>query len=86
MTDMFRTHARTLTSPPEHAAAITPVDEPLAACDPRALCRHGRRLAVKMAGGAVVTLANVPSGSLLPIRVERVLAPGTTASQILGLW
>jgi len=86
MTDMFRTHARTLTSPPEHAAAITPADQPLAHVTRAVYVGTGGDLAVKMAGGAVVTLANVASGSLLPIRVERVLASGTTASQILGLW
>jgi hypothetical protein len=32
-----------------------------------------------------VTFANVPDGTLLPIRVDRVLATGTTATGIVGL-
>ena len=56
MTDTFRTHTRSLTSPPEHAASILPDD------------------------------AGAPGGTLLPVRVSRVLASGTTASGILGLW
>lgn len=34
---------------------------------------------------ADVTLANVPSGSVLPIRVRAIRATGTTASQIVSL-
>ena len=34
---------------------------------------------------ASVTLANVPDGTLLPIRTTRVLATGTTATNIVAL-
>jgi hypothetical protein len=39
-----------------------------------------------MLDGTTVTLANVPNGTLMPLRVSRVLATGTTASAILGFW
>ena len=38
-----------------------------------------------MLDGGSVTLVDVPSGTLLPLRVSRVL-PASTASGILGLW
>lgn len=34
---------------------------------------------------AAVTFFNVPSGSILPVAVGRVLATGTTATQIVAL-
>jgi hypothetical protein len=39
-----------------------------------------------MLDGSVVTIANVPNGTMLPLRVDRVLATGTTAGAILGFW
>jgi hypothetical protein len=41
---------------------------------------------VRMLGGAVVTLSNVPTGALIPIRVTQVLATGTSANGIVGFW
>jgi hypothetical protein len=35
--------------------------------------------------GAAVTFKNAPSGSVLPIQGKKVLATGTTATNILGL-
>lgn len=87
MTDTFKTHSRGLTSPPEHAAAILPNDALDLAVVPRALyVGVAGNVAVRMAGGGTVTLASVPAGTLLPIRVSRILATGTTAGGILGFW
>lgn len=87
MTDTFKTHSRGLTSPPEHAIAIAPSDAGDLAAVTRALyVGAAGNVAVRMAGGGSVTLANVPAGTLLPIRVDRVLATGTTAGGILGFW
>lgn len=87
MTDTFKMHSRGLTSPPEHAVAILPDDTGDLAITTRALfVGLAGDVTVRMAGGGVVTLANVPAGTLLPIRVDRVLATGTTAGAILGLW
>jgi hypothetical protein len=38
-----------------------------------------------MIGGDTVTLAGVPAGTFLPVRVIKVLSTGTTASSIVGL-
>lgn len=87
MTDSFKTHSRGLTSPPENAAVILPNDMADLAVVPRALfVGQTGDVAVRMLGGASVTLANVPAGTLLPIRVDRVLSTGTTAGDILGFW
>ena len=40
---------------------------------------------MRLQDGTELVLANVPTGTLLPIRVARVL-PATTATQIVGLW
>jgi hypothetical protein len=87
MTDSFKHHSRSLTSPPEHALAIQPDDAAVLPQVPRALwVGSGGDLAVRMAGGETVILAGVPAGTLLPVRVARVLASGTTAGDILGFW
>ena len=84
----FQSHARSLTSPPENAVAIRASDAGTLAVVTRALyVGSAGDLVVRMAGGnAFVTLANVAAGSLLPIRVDRVLATGTSAGSLLGLW
>lgn len=47
----------------------------------------GGDLAVTMYdSGQSVTFPNVQSGSLLPIRVSKVLSTGTTASDIVVIW
>jgi hypothetical protein len=54
---------------------------------PRALfVGTGGDLAVEMMSGDEVVFKNVPNGTLLPIRVRKVLVAGTTAANILGLY
>ncbi len=87
MIDEFSKYSRSLVSPPESAAAITPDDMSDISHVTRALyVGGGGHLRVKMLGGETATFANVPSGTLMPLRVLRVLATGTTATAILGLW
>jgi hypothetical protein len=87
MIDTFRSHSRTLTAPPEAAAAILPADTGELACATRAVyVGGGGDLRVRMLGGMVVTLAAVPGGSLLPLRIRQVLATGSTAHDLVGFW
>ena len=87
MIDTFRKYGRSLTSPPEQAVAVAPADARDLACVTRALYVGGAGdLCVRMLGGAEVTLAAVPAGALLPLRVTRVLATGTSATAIVALW
>jgi hypothetical protein len=87
MIDTFRKHGRSLTSPPEEAAAITPDDAAELGHATRAIwVGGGGDLRLRLLGGAVVTLAAVPAGSLLPLRARQVLADGTTATALVGFW
>lgn len=87
MIDTFQKHSRSLTSPPEQAAAVVPADGTDLSCVTRAIyVGGGGSLRVRMLGGAEVTFAAVPAGALLPLRVRRVLATGTTATAIIALW
>jgi hypothetical protein len=47
---------------------------------------NGGDIAVTMRGGDEVTFANVADGVILPIRVLRVKATGTTATDILAIY
>jgi hypothetical protein len=85
MTDSFAKHTRSLTSPPEHALAIVPADADLAQVTRAVYVGAGGDLAVRMRNGASVTFVAVPTGTLLPIRVSRVL-PASTAGSLVGLW
>jgi hypothetical protein len=87
MTDSFQKHSRSLTSPPEQAVAVVPADGTDLACVTRAIYVGGAGdLRVRMQSGAEVTFAAVPAGALLPLRVKRVLAAGTSATAIVALW
>ena len=87
MTDSFRRHSRSLTAPPEHGAAVVPDDARDLAAVTRALYVGGAGdLAVVMADGTRLVFGAVPAGTLLPVRVARVLATGTSATRVVGLW
>lgn len=87
MTDTFDGHATSLISPAAGAFAITPSDT-------ENLSRSGRALYIGSAGhvtlvtvsGQTVRFANAGDGSILPVRAQRVLATGTTARDIVGLY
>ncbi|HUF56671.1 MAG TPA: hypothetical protein VMM55_08950 [Thermohalobaculum sp.] len=86
MTDKFRARSSGLSSPGHSAADIVPADGTDLAVTSRALYVGGAGdLRVTMAGGQTVTFANLAPG-ILPVRVRRVHATGTTASGIVALW
>lgn len=85
--DRFSDLPTTLTAPARDAIAITPSDGTDIATLPRALyVGTAGNVAVQMAGGASVTFQSVPAGALLAIRPRRILATGTTASNLVALW
>lgn len=87
MIDLFKSHARTLTSPPEHAIEIMPSDLEEQSHITRALYVGGSGdMVVRLKDDVIVTLANVPAGTFLPLRIQQVLATGTTATSIVGFW
>jgi hypothetical protein len=87
MTDTFRRHSRSLTAPPENGAAITASDTASLGFITRAIYVGGAgSLRVEMMGGEDVTFQGLTAGTMLPIRVQRVFATGTTAIALVALW
>jgi hypothetical protein len=70
-----------------HGFSIAPSDvDPLAA-ETRAIYVGGAGdLAVTLASGDTVTFAGLGAGSLLPVRIRKVLATGTSATGLVGLY
>ena len=85
--DIYKDYPSTLTAPVREAEAVTSGVDTTFAQVPRALYVGGAGdLRVEMLGGQTVTFAAVPGGTLLPLRAARVLASGTTATWVVGLW
>ena len=86
MADDFASHETSLISPVQDADAILPSDSATLPKATRGLYVGATGdLRVRLVSGATVTLAAVPGGSLLPLRVDQVLATGTTAGALVGL-
>ncbi|MEN1729402.1 MAG: hypothetical protein AAGJ52_13280 [Pseudomonadota bacterium] len=84
--DLFKGVTAGLESPAETLEEISPNDASDLAHVTRALyIGTGGNLRVTAKGGATVTIPNLPSGSVLPIRVSRVHETATTASGLIGL-
>ena len=85
MSDDFDNFQNGLTAPATRAVAITPHDSNDLAFVTRAIYVGGSGdLSLVMRSGDTVTLSDVPAGTLLPIRVSRVLT-ATTATNVVGL-
>jgi hypothetical protein len=70
----------------DRAAAITPNDSTLFTQETALYVGTGGTLVVNMWGAnEETTFNNVPNGTFLPILVDKVMATGTTASNIVGL-
>lgn len=69
------------------AFSVTKSDSTTFSRMPRALYVGGEGdVAVRTAEGTNVTFASVPAGTILPIRCDRVLSTGTTATNIVALY
>ena len=77
-----------LDSPAGSAAAVTASNTADLITPARALYIGGAGdVVVNMLGeGSSITFAGLAAGSILPVRVSRVLATGTTATDIVALW
>ena len=72
--------------PAEYAVAVTKSDSTVLNAT-RALYIGGSGdVAVTMAGGGNVTFSALAAGTILPIRVTKVLSTGTTATNIVALY
>ncbi len=86
MTDRFADFQPSLSGPASTGFSVVPNDAADLPEATRALyVGTGGDLAVTMLSGAELVLAGLPDGSLLPLRVVRVRATGTTAAAIVGL-
>lgn len=84
--DRFASHARGLSAPADHAFAITPDDGTDLSYVTRALyVGSAGAVTVVMAEGTTITFSGLFAGQVLPVRVRRVLATGTTATALVGL-
>lgn len=76
-----------ITAPAANFAAITPNDGSDLAYVTRGIyVGTGGDISAVNAAGDVVPFKSLPAGILLPIRVARIRATGTTASNIVALW
>lgn len=86
ISDDFSSHTTGLTSPARAAVAITPSDgAPLADAVRAIYVGGGGALRVRMVSGDVVDFANAQGGMIYPLRVDQVMATGTSATGIVGL-
>lgn len=86
MPDRFQYASPSLSGPASHGFAITPHDTNPLAETTRALYVGGAgAVSVVLASGASLSFASVSPGTVLPVRVTKVMATGTTATDILGL-
>lgn len=86
MPDIFEGTTPGLSSPLEHLADILPNDAADLAQVTRALYVGGAGdVRLTTLGGETVTLRGLATG-WHPLRVSRVLAAGTTASDLVGAW
>jgi len=87
MADNFEDFNSGLDSPALNAEAVTPSDSVSLTNDSRGLFVGGAgNISVLMSGGTSVTFTGVVAGSILPIRVNRVNATSTTATDIVSLY
>jgi hypothetical protein len=79
--------ADAISAPAQRGFTITPSDAVDLAAETRGLwIGASGDLALVLASGDEVTIAGAVGGTLLPLRVTRVKATGTSAAQLVGLY
>ena len=87
MTERFEARAQDVAAPARRGFAIVASDTTDLAAETRAIyVGAAGDLSLILSSGDAVTLAGVPGGSVLPLRLSRVKATGTTAAQLVGLY
>lgn len=86
--DRFKGDPIRMNSPANNAAAVTPADGSDIANASRAIYIGGSGdLKVDMVGGqTAIVFSGLNAGSLLPLRVKRIYATDTTATNIVVVW
>lgn len=87
MADKFAKQYSSVIGPMAEAFAITPNNSNDFAQTTRSLYVGGAgNVAIMSASGANTTFVAVPVGTVLPIRAQRVLFTGTTATNLVGMY
>jgi hypothetical protein len=87
MSDNFAKHYTELNSPAQDAFTISKSDSANLTFSTRAIYVGGAgNVAITTVKGTNVTFANVPAGAILPVRAQKVLDTGTTATLIVGMY
>jgi hypothetical protein len=87
MADIYAHTTPGLTSPAIDGNMVVPSDSGDLAHVTRALyVGTGGQIAAQLVSGSTITLSAVPAGTLLPLRVRRVMATGTSAGDLVALW
>lgn len=74
-------------SPAEGGYAITKHDTNVLEPPIRAIWVGGTgNIKVRMFDGSEVTIEDIPAGTLLPIRIDKVFSTDTTATKLVGLY
>ena len=86
MQDRYDGYSSSLEGPAAHGFAISPNDAVDVTEVTRALyVGTGGVLSLTLQSGAELVMSGVAAGTLLPLRVRRVKATGTSASDLVGL-
>lgn len=84
MTDSFESYLTGLSTPAVGGLAVTPSDVTEFSQPSRAIWVGGTGdIAVRMLDQTTLTFVGVTVGTMLPLRVDQVLATGTTATNIV---
>lgn len=87
MSDTFSNYKGGLESPATGAFTVTPSDAVDLAVTVRALyIGVGGDVKVTTVNDSTVTFVGCPAGLVLPVRVKKVFAVGSTATNIIGLY
>ena len=87
MADPFQSMSTGFDSPARGAAAVTPNDSADLATTSRGIyIGAGGDVVVTTVYGHTVTFKAVPQGIILPVCASRILATGTTATNLLALF
>jgi hypothetical protein len=87
MTDKFQSLQAGGDAPAEGGFTVTKSDVTVFAQPTRALWVGGAGdVAARMLDQTTVTFVGVPAGTLLPVRVDKVLSTGTSATSIVGIY
>lgn len=86
MQDNFEHHAASIVAPASTAFTITPDDvTDLPEITRSVFVGSAGNVSVVMHSGAQLTFQGLAAGTILPIRIRRLRATGTTATAIVGL-